>query len=154
MTEVMVKACLFFDELRFWAPSNHESTSKLLLTLNHLRTLLHAETLAHIFFVLPCRRIPANFTAATLLSEEGRACTVTSEAVSWDLATTTVKVTQREIYLSHYGSLALLRGQMHLLLIFLLMVHTWEFCAPSHRRQRVDQTCHMLLDIEGDVWML
>jgi len=114
---------------------------------------LHANALAHIFLVLPCRRIPANVTATALLSEERRTSTDTAEAISGDLATT-LELARREIYPSHDARLALLRCQMHILLVFLLVVNARKFGAPSHGGQWVDQTCHMLLDIEGDVGML
>ena len=153
MTEVMFKSCLFFDQLSFWAPPYHEPACQLLLTLHHLWTLLHANTLAHVFLVLPCRGIPADVTATALLPEERRTCTVTDEDISGDLAAT-FEIAGREIYPSHYARLALLRCQMHILLVFLLMVHTREFGAPSHGGQWVDQTCHMLLDVEGDMGVL
>lgn len=153
MTEVMFKSCLFLDQLSFWAPPNHEPACQLLLTLHYLWTLLHANALAHIFLVLPCRRIPANVTATALLSEERRTSTDTTEAISGDLATT-LELARREIYPSHDARLALLRCQMHILLVFLLVVNARKFGAPSHGGQWVYQTCHMLLDVEGDVGML
>ena len=113
----MFKSCFFLDQLSFRAPSYHEPACQLLLTPHHLWTLL-------VFFVLPCRRIPAHVAAPALLSEECRGANATNEAVSsreQQLLRLIAATARREIYFSHDTCLALFRGQM---LRFLLLVHT------------------------------